>query len=71
MAPIDRGRRRIRDALPAREVFGELPVLYQRIFEYMSYFYGFQQNAFPQKMLFHEMISTKCRKNKMGKSKKA
>ena len=63
---------RIRDNLPVREVVGELTVRYQISIEYKSYFYGFQRNAFPPKKLFHErifheMLSTKCRKITMRK----
>ena len=38
---FDGGCGRIRDALPVREVVGELTVSYQRIIEYKSYFCGF------------------------------
>ena len=72
MEPLDGGRGRIRDALTVRETFGELTVRYQRIIEYKSYFYGFQRNVFPRKILFHkslfrEMLSTKFRKSTMRK----
>ena len=53
---IDRGRGRIRDALPVRELVGELTVCYQRRIEYNSYFYGFQQNAFPHISLHNKIL---------------
>ena len=76
MVPLYGGCGGIRDALTVREAVGELSVRYQRRIEYNSYFYGFQRNAFPQKLISAKGSSTKCfpinaGKSRWGKNKEA
>ena len=67
VVPLDGRRGCIRDALPVIEVVGELIVRYHRTIEYKSYFYGFQQNAFPKKCFSTKGFSTKCFPRNAGK----